>query len=104
MGRWLCVATLLLACGCVPLDVFTTDADTAKVPSSLFATPAPLQLPTSAAKAPPGSAEACITVDKIGKQLVDANKQLGIKPLFSTIGGADPEVFHQGTGAVYITE
>jgi hypothetical protein len=104
MGRWLCVATLLLACGCVPLDLFKTDSETAKVPASLFTSPAPLPLPAQAAKAPPGSAEACITVDRIGKQLLDANKQLGVQPLFSTIGAADPEIFHQGTGAVYITE
>jgi hypothetical protein len=104
MVRRLSVATLLLACGCIPLDVLKTDNDTAMVSSSQFTTPAPVQLISRSAKPPAGSAEACIIVDKIGQQLVDANKQLGIKPLFSTIGAPDPEIFHQGTGAVYITE
>jgi hypothetical protein len=106
MERVLCAGALLLACGCVPLDMFKTDneATTAKVPASFFATPTPVTIPTLTAKRPQGSAAACLAVDRVGNQLIAANPQLGIKPLFSTIGSPDPEIFHQDTSGLYITE
>src|SRR5262249_14272556 len=104
MVRWLSMATLVLACGCVPLDVFKTNNDTSMVSAPLLSTPAPLQFGAASVKAPPGGRSACLAVNKVSKQLLDANKSLGIQPLFSTIGAPDPEIFHQGTGAVYITE
>jgi hypothetical protein len=103
MLRWLLVVSVLLACGCVPLDVFQHD-ETAMVTPSQFNTAAPLPPPTYTVKSSPSSPEAAITVDRVGQQILTANKQLGIRPMFVTIGAGDPEIFHQRTGAVFITE
>jgi hypothetical protein len=45
-------------------------------------------------------------VDATGRKLLDANPQIGMKPLFATIGDPKPEIFHlsqQGTNTVYVT-
>ena len=103
MLRLLGVAALLLVCGCVPLDFFQENTDTATVHSSQFA-PTGQTAQVKALKLTPSSPTAAITVDRIGQQLLAANKQLGIKPNFMTIGAGDPEIFHQGTTTLYITE
>lgn len=48
--------------------------------------------------------ETAARVDTLGRQILAANQQLGVKPLFVTIGGPQPEIFHLGTSEVYLTE
>jgi hypothetical protein len=55
-------------------------------------------------KLPKGSREQAIRVDKVGQDLVRANEQSGLHPMFMTIGQPQSEVFHQGTAQVFITE
>jgi hypothetical protein len=43
-------------------------------------------------------------VDTIGRNILAANSQAGIRPLFRTIGVTQLEVFHRGTSEVDITE
>jgi hypothetical protein len=43
-------------------------------------------------------------VDTLGRKLLVANPQLGMKPMFRTIGAPEPEVFHHGTTELNITE
>jgi hypothetical protein len=43
-------------------------------------------------------------VDTIGRNILAANSQTGIRPLFRTIGVTQLEVFHRGTSEVDITE
>ncbi len=52
----------------------------------------------------PASLEAAARVDTLGRQLLAANQQLGLKPLFVTVGAPQPEVFHAGTNEVFVTE
>jgi hypothetical protein len=60
--------------------------------------------PRPAVVASPGSTEACARVDTLGRRLLAANPQIGLRPLFDTIGVTDPEIFHRGTDDLYITE
>jgi Peptidase family M48 len=50
------------------------------------------------------SLESAARVDMLGRQILAANQQLGVKPLFVTIAGPEPELFHIGTSEIYITE
>jgi len=52
----------------------------------------------------PASLQAAARVDSLGRKIVAANPQLGVQPLFRTIGATQPEIFHQGTAEVDITE
>jgi hypothetical protein len=104
MVRFLGVAALLLLCGCLPVDVFQHDNDTALVSASPFTTPAPVSPPNKSFKVPVSSPEAAIRVDRVGQLLLAGHKQLGIKPDFMTIGMGDPEIFHQGITTIWITE
>jgi hypothetical protein len=80
-------------------------------PESQTAMVAPSQFPRSdvpatrarASFAQPSTAVAA-RVDTIGRNILAANAQAGIKPLFRTIGVTQLEVFHRGTSEVDITE
>jgi hypothetical protein len=52
----------------------------------------------------PASAEVTARVDKIGRQLVDANQQYALRPIFMTAHRPDPEISHQGTTLVMVTD
>src|SRR5713226_8842908 len=43
-------------------------------------------------------------VDSLGNRILADNPQIGAKPLFHTIGAPEPEVFHQGTSTIVITQ
>jgi hypothetical protein len=73
------------------------------VPDNPFAAPTPAPQVTRTALAP-GSKEAADRVSAVGKKILDANLKLGCRPMFITIGGPQPEVFHRETSAVFITE
>jgi hypothetical protein len=41
----------------------------------------------------------------VGQQVVQANPEMGLRPLFATIGGAaQPEIFHRGRTEIIVTE
>jgi hypothetical protein len=61
----------------------------------------PDRAPVSQAKA---SIEIAARVDRVGRQITLANAQLGLQPMFRTIGAPQPEVFHKGTAEVDVTE
>jgi len=52
----------------------------------------------------PATAEAATRVSVLGQKILAANPQMGIHPLFATIGSPSSEIFHQGTSTVTITE
>src|SRR5205807_9621454 len=88
---------LLVATGCLPRE-----ANTTLVPSNPFGgMPPPRIAHTPLA---PASLQAAGRVDSLGRKIVAANPQTGIPPLFRTIGAMQPEIFHQGTSEVDITE
>jgi hypothetical protein len=96
----------LAAAGCLPLQLLDPDADTSTtlVPNSPFGSPA-ASTPTSTKTAfAPASRDLALRVDRIGREVLAANPQIGVRPLFATIGAPQPELFHQGTTMVHITE
>ncbi len=52
----------------------------------------------------PGSAKVTERVDKLGRQLVDANPQYGLRPIFMTAHLPDAEIIHQGTTLIRVTD
>src|ERR1700693_1608785 len=52
----------------------------------------------------PAATETAARVDLLGRKIVAANPQLGLRPLFRTVGAPQPELFHRGTVEVDITE
>jgi predicted Zn-dependent protease len=101
MSRLLAAAWLALAGiagGCL-----SSASPTALVPANPF-NPPPAAPAVSKADMPPAPIEAAARVDRVGRQVVAANKQLGLSPLFRTIGAPQPEVFHLGTTEIDVTE
>jgi hypothetical protein len=89
-----CAPLLLLAAGCVdePHSMLVAPA----------ATPGPVMAkalnPTlQASRATEAVSKRVITV---GGAVVRANPQLGLRPLFITVGSPQPEIFHKGTGGL----
>jgi hypothetical protein len=94
-GRW--SAPLLLATvGC-----FTDGAGTLLVSPDAFASGA--KLPTNVKRAP-ATEEAAKRALTMGQKVLAANPQLGTRPLIFTIGGPEPEIFHTGSGQIFLTE
>jgi hypothetical protein len=87
----------LALAGCLPRQ-----EQTALVPSNPFGNPPPP--PITHASTSPASVQAAARVDGLGRKLLTANPNIGIQPLFRTIGAPQPEVFHVGTSEVDITE
>jgi hypothetical protein len=52
----------------------------------------------------PASIETAARVDSLGRKILAANPQIGVRPLFRTIGVPQSEVFHYGTSEINITE
>ena len=75
----------------------------ALVPDNPFGVEAPPPTKTKANYAP-AAQEVSLRVDKVGRDILAANNQLGLKPLFATIGAPQPEIFHVETRLVYVTE
>jgi hypothetical protein len=104
---------VLLGGGCLPLQLFdptAPSAETATVPQSTFGTPVGMAAPTHVAWKP-GTNESALKVSALGQKITAANPQLGLRPLFATIGSDRTEVFHQraeigqqNAVVIYITE
>lgn len=88
---------VLLAAGCM-----SEQPHTRLLPTNPFpAAPVPQVATPNYA---PASLEAAARVDTVGRQLLTANPQLGVRPVFRTIGAAPAELFHRGTEEIDITE
>jgi hypothetical protein len=91
-------ALLALAAGCLG-----PEPRTALVPADPYSQTPPQPPGTRAAYAP-APLEAAARVDTVGRKLLAANKEIGLRPQFRVIGAPTPEVFHQGTAEVLVTE
>jgi len=52
----------------------------------------------------PAPAESAARVDLLGRKILAANPQIGMKPQFMVIGSSQPEIFHKKNEALFITE
>ena len=89
---------LLAGLGCLP-----EAAPSLLVPENPFVQAAP-QAARARTGFAPASLEAAARVDAVGRKLVSANPQLGVRPVFRTIGAPQPEIFHVGTTDIDVTE
>jgi hypothetical protein len=97
MKRVLLLAYLMMSAGCV-------SPGTEAVPGRMFGNSGQaLSPPPRNVSFSPADPQICMRVDTTGRRILSANPQIGMKPLFATIGDPKPEVFHQGTNTVYIT-
>jgi hypothetical protein len=91
---------------CLPLAVIGCATDeplVQRVPDSPFGAPVATPPPTRAGFAPAASPTS-LRVDKLGREIMAANPQIGLRPLFVTIGSPKPEVFHRECVEIDITE
>ena len=103
MNRLLCLVILVaLAVGC-----FSSGEKTPLVSTDSFGNTGPVE-PVRKASFAPASSEISARVDQVGRKILAANPQIGLKPLFATIGSPSPEIFHQtrpdGIAMVYVTQ
>src|SRR5262245_25790007 len=105
-GMLILPVIFLATTSCLPREPNTT-----LVPANPFGTtPAAstelksVQHVTTRGPVPPASIQAAARVDTLGRSILAANPQLGIQPLFRTIGAPQPEIFHHGTFEIDITE
>src|ERR1700733_1932795 len=102
MVRIVALLSLIVIGGCFSLP--TGDGDKINlVSNNPFGVEAP---PAAATKAsyPPASNEISLRVDKVGRDLLAANPQIALKPLFGTINAEPLEVFHVETRIIYVTK
>ncbi len=52
----------------------------------------------------PAAVETAARVEAVGMKLLAANPQMGLRPVFRTIGAPQPEIFHVGTEELNLTE
>lgn len=95
----LSLALGLTSVGCLPM----AQKPLQTVQPSPFG-PAPAVLTAPKQQLSPASKQEALRVDIVGQKLIEANRQVGIRPSFQTLGSPTPELFHRGTIAVVITE
>jgi hypothetical protein len=96
-GACVVVPLLMIAGGCTDSRVAQTDL----VSASPFNEGAPR--PQTEIALSPAPVDVAARVDQLGRRLLAANPQANIKPVFTTIGASEPEIFHRGVTQVYIT-
>jgi hypothetical protein len=97
MRRQLLFVVVLLASGCLP-----TEEGSTQIAYNPFGTPPPPPQQRTVSYSP-ASAELCERVDFIGRTILAANNQIGLKPYFATIGSPSVEIFHKDASMVYVT-
>ncbi len=102
MARVLLILAVMPLCGCFP-PLLEGEKSTSLVPNNPFGTEAPPAASTRANYAP-AAQEIALRVDKVGKDLLEPNKTIPVRPLFGTIGTPDVEIFHIGSNLIYVTE
>jgi predicted Zn-dependent protease len=80
---------LLLAAGCVP------EARSRQLASGEPAPPAPVRA-NQPVRTAPGTEETARRVLAVSQKVVAANPQVGVRPLFATVGAPHAEIFHRG--------
>ena len=100
----LCLVPVTLA-GCLHWQSLLDpeETQTATVGSNPFGHPPPAAQQKSMANFAPANPEQAKQVDFVGRKILAANGQIGMKPLFATIGSPAPEVFHKDTSMVLVT-
>ncbi len=96
---------LLLLAGCLPLQTLDPSLgpqETPLVPARPFGGPA--QQTAAKPSFTPASGEMALRVDLVGRKVLAANPSVGVRPLFATLGAPHPEIFHQGTQVIHVTE
>ena len=89
---------LLAATGCL-----NAGSNTALVSSNTFGGGIPSG-PLTRTSIQPATTESAARVDLLGRRILAANPQIGMKPQFLVIGSPEPEIFHKKTGELFITE
>ena len=98
MKRCLFILPLLGLAGCV------SDGESELLVSpSPFGSAAPV-MTKAQSTFPQANIEVAAQVDQLGRKILAANPQIGLRPFFCAIGSQNEEVFHQGGGKVIITE
>ena len=87
------IAALLIvvSSGCLPF--VDEDKRAELVPSNPFAK-GPQDIMSGRLNVPPASAELAERVDFLGRKVLGANPQIGLKPRFATMGAPHAEIFH----------
>lgn len=101
-GLTVIVPMLVLVCGCLEDETRSQLIAPSSIP------PRPAITPERYTSHSPATEETGRRVLSIGQKLVLANPQMGMRPIFLTVGAPHPEIFHRGGGAegyqVYISE
>jgi hypothetical protein len=94
------VGLCLLLAGCVP------DGQGKLVVANPFGqSPEVQQYKALSPAASPEGEQAAKRALAVGQQVVRTNPEMGLRPLFATIGGAEqPEIFHRGQTEILVTE
>src|SRR5258707_8513421 len=83
--------------GCV-----AQDPGTRLVPSTPFGSAPVVQRPSTSSYAQ-ASSDTAVRVATGGRKLLEANPQIGLRPVFRTPGAPQTEIFHRGTNDVFVT-
>lgn len=96
--RILPLGLLLAVLGCWPNDK----------PNNLIVQPGPLypapETPQLKRHYAPATEAASARANEMGRRVLAANPQLGMRPVILTVGSEQPEIFHRGTGQLIITQ
>lgn len=106
-GLLLLIPVLLFLTGCLPLQLIDPDYQESKtliVPSSPFASPVTVSAPPRKVNYSEVKKADALRVERIGRQLLTANPQIGMQPHFAVYATTKPEIFHTGTYILHITE
>ena len=95
---WPLIVSLLAVGGCLP-----EDGGLATVSTGL-SDDAPQDTPAGHLLHAPATEQAAKRVLQVGGQILVSNPNLGVKPVFTTIGAPGEEIFHQDDKVVFITE
>jgi hypothetical protein len=102
LWRWAGLA-LLATAGCSTLGS-REESDLPQVPTG----PLPPSVVQTVQRVPlntaPASQDVAWRVDAVGRKLIEANPQVGLKPHFTAVASADRNIFHRDLATVYITE
>jgi hypothetical protein len=100
------VAFAIAASGCFGEDAKNTLVPGEPFGSGLTGTRQAMSAQTVSrtSAAPPASTESAARVDQLGRNILAANPQIGMKPQFMVIGSPKPEVFHKQSEALYVTD
>ncbi len=89
----------LIAVGCLGEDTTLPLVPPGTPPLQTQAQSSPPAVPRA-----PASEEAAMRINLVGQKLLAANEQVGLRPIFHTIGLPQAEVFHRGQSEIFITE